>query len=60
MSVDLTKPRRIWTRYDRDIVEFIEAAPVYALIRDVLDKYPAGRETDAVAALIALLPEEST
>lgn len=39
-------------------VEFIEWAPIEALIRKALCEFKAGRELESVAALAALLPEE--
>lgn len=83
MTLDLTKPRRVWVNYytlspwvahkSREsadyyvqgrraeigpAIEFIEAEPVYALIRKALCEFEAGRELESVAALAALLPEE--
>lgn len=40
-------------------VEFIEWAPIEALIRKALCEFKAGRELESVAALAALLPEKN-
>lgn len=87
MTLDLTKPRRVWVNYytlspwvahkSREsadyyvhgrraeigpAIEFIEAEPVYALIRTALNNNPGisnEQWAEARRALIALLPEES-
>lgn len=74
MTLDLTKPLRIWYHVEPDdksefvstrpqpeciyCTEYIESEPVYALIRKALCEFKAGRELESVAALAALLPEE--